>query len=173
MCFIFGIENRPSHFHMAQIANNGMGLQSLCMILHPLKASRMEGKEILLKPKWAARFCQIMWDWGQRRKMCKLLSVFDLQKGKMAGPHQFLFWRFSRVRFLLWTPTKQILWSLRGNLFSKSMLERCYLFTQILSLEAVGKYFWHKQTKSHHVPSKWGSPCPQREIYHVSATKMW
>lgn len=90
------------HFHMAEIVNKGMGLHSMFMSLHPLTASGMEGKEILLNPKWAARFCQIIWDWRQRRKMCKLFSVFDLQRGHMAGPHQFLFWRFYHVRFLLW-----------------------------------------------------------------------
>jgi len=45
---------------MAEIVNKGMGLHSMFMSLHPLTASGMEGKEILLNPKWAARFCQII-----------------------------------------------------------------------------------------------------------------
>jgi len=45
---------------MAQIVNKGMGGQSMFISLHPLKASGMEGKEVLLNPKWAARFYQII-----------------------------------------------------------------------------------------------------------------
>jgi len=45
---------------MVHMANKGMGLQSMFMSPHHLKAFDMEGKEILLNPKWAARFYEII-----------------------------------------------------------------------------------------------------------------
>lgn len=89
-------------FHISQKAINGTSLQSTFILLHHWKASLIEENVIQFEPKCSARLLHIHRECGQIRKMWKLLSSFDLHNGQIVDPLQFLFWRLSHVRFLLW-----------------------------------------------------------------------
>ena len=69
----------------------------------------------MTKPKSVVKFYQINWDWGHCRKICKLFSEFDLQRGHMVGPHHFHFWRFSQVRFLSWKTSQAKIMIFKGH----------------------------------------------------------